>query len=177
MRSTIQLISLSLCALSLVSNAEAAGKSKAGLWEVTIQSDAMKNMPTIPPEQLEKLKQMGIKIPNMQNGGMTTQMCITKEMADRDQPPVNFKDQSGCQSKNIQKNGNTWSMDLVCDKPEMKGSGKVTGTYLGDDSVQSVFDFKGIANDKPINMHSETKSKWLSADCGDIKPLDLPKNK
>ncbi len=176
MRSTIQFIAFSLCALSLANNAQAAGKSKPGLWEATMQSDAIKNMPPIPPEQLEKLKQMGIKIPNIQNGGITTQICVTKEMAERDQPPVSFKDQSGCQSKNVQKNGNTWSMDLVCDKTEMKGSGKVTAIYQGDDSVQSVFDFKGIANNKPINIHSETKSKWLSADCGDVKPIDIPKN-
>ncbi|MFZ6844283.1 DUF3617 domain-containing protein [Undibacterium sp. RuTC16W] len=148
----------------------AAGKMKPGLWEMTMQSDAMKNMPAIPPEQLEKMKQMGIKIPMMQNGGMTHQVCITKEMAERDHPGTGQKEDAACQPKNMQNSGGTWSMDLICDSPDMKGTGTVKGMYSGDSAMQSTYDFKGVSHGKPISQHMETKGKWLSADCGDVKP-------
>ena len=73
----------------------AAGQTKPGLWEMTIKSDAMKNRPKIPPEQLEKMRQMGINMPQMQDGSMVTKVCISKEMAERDELYVTFDGQAG----------------------------------------------------------------------------------
>ena len=159
-------------------NAHAAGKMKPGLWEMRMQSDAMKNMPAIPAEQLEKMKQMGIKIPMMQNGAITHQVCITREMAEREHPPMAQREHTACQPQNMQHSGNAWSMDLLCDSPELKGTGKMTGTYNSDDSLQSIYDFNGVSHNKPVSQHMETKGKWLSADCGDVKPVaDFSKKK
>jgi len=151
----------------------AAGPMKPGLWEMTIKSDAMmKNMQKIPPEQLEKMKQMGINVPQMQDGGMVTKVCVSKEMADRDQPPEMNHKESGCEARNYQRTGSSYSVDIICDGPMMKGQGKAQGSFSGTDSFSSTYDFKGTAQGKPINQHHESKGKWLSADCGSVAPMD-----
>jgi hypothetical protein len=170
-------VSILMCSLLCAAGtASAAGHMKAGLWEMTVKSDAMKNMPKIPPEQMEKMKQMGIQLPQMGNGSMVTKVCISKEMAERDHPPSGRRE-AGCTSKNVQYSGSSYSVDVVCDGPEIKGTGTTKGTFSSDGSFTSVSDFTGTAHGHPVNHHTEANGKWLSADCGDVKPMDgmMPK--
>lgn len=150
----------------------AAGHMKPGLWQITSKSDMMKNMPKMPPEQLEKMRQMGINIPTMQDGAMTTKMCVTKEMAERDQPPHGAQERIGCKPANVQYAGNSYSSDIVCDGPMMKGEGKVKGTFSDGVSYNSTYDFKGTSHGRPVDQHMESSGKWMGADCGDVKPMD-----
>ncbi|MBC3919804.1 DUF3617 domain-containing protein [Undibacterium sp. CY18W] len=153
----------------------AADKMKPGLWEMTMKSDAMKAMPKIPPEQLEKMKQMGIKMPDMQNGAMVHKVCFTKEMVDQDKPPSGGREQQ-CQNKNFSRSGNSYSSEIVCDMPEMKGTGNVKGSFTPD-SLTSVYDFKGVSHGQPVSQHMETTGKWVGSDCGDVKPPVMPQKK
>lgn len=148
---------------------QAAERMKPGLWEMTMRSDAMKAMPKIPPEQMEKMQQMGIKMPMMQNGAMVHKICITREMAERDQPPADGREQQMCQNKNFSRSGNTYTAEIVCDGPDMKGNGNVKGSYSGN-TMSSVYDFKGTSRGQPVSQHMETSGKWLSADCGNVRP-------
>lgn len=165
-------ISVFLFSLSLFHAAAwAAEQIKPGLWEMTMKSDAMKNMPKIPPEQMEQMRKMGITIPKMQDGSITSKVCISKEMAERDQLPQTSQKESGCQSKNYQRTGSNYTVDIVCDGPDMKGEGKVKGKFSGNESFSSTYDFKGTAQGLPINQRHESSGKWLGADCGNVKPL------
>jgi hypothetical protein len=166
---------LMLATFGISSAALAAGQNKPGLWEMTIKSDAMKNMPKIPPEQLEMMKKHGVALPSA--GGITHKVCMTKEMVERDGLESMADNQSGCQPKNMQRSGGTFSADVVCDGPEMKGSGKVKGIYSGSESYSSTFSFKGTSHGQPVDMTQETSGKWLSADCGAVKPVEPPKKK
>ena len=148
----------------------AAGPMKAGLWEMTTKSDAMKSMPKMSPEQMEQMRKMGVSMPQMKEGGMAVKVCISKEMAERDQPPMGHSE-SGCESKNFKRQGNGYSMDIVCDSAHMKGTGTVKGTYSSGEGFTSVSDFKGTAQGRPVNSHSESSGKWLGASCGDVKPM------
>ena len=175
MNTRIRPLLFSLFLLTL--QVHAADQMKPGLWEMSMQSDAMKNMPKIPPEQLEKMKQMGIQIPSMQNGAMVHKVCISKEMAEQNTPFFSEKERQSCQSKNVIKSGSNYSLDLVCDSPQMKGVGTVKGNMHGD-SMASTFDFKGTAHGQTISHHMETTGKWVAADCGNIKPVgELPTTK
>jgi hypothetical protein len=148
----------------------AAGALKQGLWEMTMKSDAMKAMPKMSPEQMEQMRKMGVNIPLMQDGGMVMKVCVTKEMAERDQPPQNEQMGAECKSRNFQRSGSNYSVDIVCDGPHMKGEGKGQGTFSGNERFNSTYDFKGTSGGKPTAMHQETSGKWLAADCGDVKP-------
>lgn len=149
----------------------AAGPMKAGLWEMNIKTDEMKNISKIPPEQLKKMREMGMNIPQMQDGGMAIKMCISKEMAEREQPPEMNRKEVGCQSKNFQRTGSSYSIDIVCDSPGMKGEGKAKGMFSGNESFSSTYDFKGVMHGKPVSQHHESSGKWLGADCGSVKPM------
>lgn len=172
-KSTIPVL---LCSLLSLSTAWAAGQMKPGLWEMTMQSDALKNMPQIPPEQMEQMRKMGVNVPQITNGGMVTKVCITKQMAD-DYAPGMEQNETGCQSKNYQRSGNSYSVDIVCNGPDMKGQGKAKGSFNGDTSFTSSYDFKGTMDGEPFNQRQETKGKWLGADCGNVKPASamMPK--
>ena len=172
-------ISLLLCPLLLTAvTAWAADQMKPGLWEMTMKSDEMAKMPQMSPEQMEQMRKMGINMPQMQDGGIVTRVCISKQMAERDQPPGMNQNESGCQSKNYRRTGNSYSVDIVCTGPTMKGEGKARGTFAGNDSFTSTYDFKGTMNGKPVTQHHDSSGKWLSADCGNVKPAgDMPPRK
>lgn len=164
-------LSMLICSMMMSAGAAfAAGQMKPGLWEMTMKSDAFKNMPKMSPQQMEQMRKMGVNVPQMQDGAMLSKVCITKEMAERDQPPVETKEM-GCQSKNYQRSGNSYSVDIVCDGPDMKGAGKVKGSFNGNTSFTSTYDFKGTSHGQPINSHTENSGKWLSAECGNVKPM------
>jgi hypothetical protein len=154
-----------------------AGPMKAGLWEMTIKSDAMKSMPRIPPEQLEKMRQMGVNVPQIQDGAIVTKVCVSQEVAERDQPPQMHQGDAGCQSKNFHRNGNEYTVDIVCDGPRLRGQGTAKGKHLSGESFSSTYDFKGTVQGRAVNQHQESSGKCLSADCGDVRPFDLTKTK
>ena len=139
---------------------------------MTVKSDMMKNMPKIPPAQMEQMRKMGIQMPEFKDDGIMTKACISKAMAERNQAPEMAHKESGCDTRNFQRSGNSYSADIVCDGTMMKGTGKVKGTYSGNQSFTSIYDFKGTAHGQPINEHQESAGKWLSADCGSVKPMD-----
>lgn len=170
--STILILLASMMSISTA--ALAAGGMKPGLWNMTMKSDAMKDlkMPKLTPEQMEQMKKMGIKLPDMQDGAMTVKVCMTKAMIERNEPPTGPQE-SGCQSKNMQRSGSSYSADIICDGPVLKGEGKAKGTFTSSE-VNSIYDFKGTSQGKPVVMHHETTGKWVSADCGDVKPYDMP---
>jgi len=155
--------------------AHAAGMMKQGLWEMTVKSDAMKSRPALTPQQQEMMRQRGISVPQMQDGAMQNKFCVSKEMAERDSPPAMRQNQTGCETKNFTRSAGGYSADLVCNGPNMQGSGTIKGTFSGNESFASTYDFKGTAHGHPINTHQETSGKWLSADCGSIKPPPVPK--
>ena len=71
----------SVYGLFIASHAQAAAKMKPGLWEMSMQSDAMKAMPKMPPEQLEQIKKMGIKMPMMQDNSQVAHHKTSSTMA------------------------------------------------------------------------------------------------
>lgn len=162
-----------LMALSFLLSAPAFSQSKmkAGLWEVTTQSSAMKNMPKIPPEQMAQMRKMGIDMSHLQTGAIVNKICITKEMAERQEVPQMNDKESGCQMKNQQSKGRGFTADMICNGPEMKGKGVIKTEFASESSFTVSSDFKGTAGGMPINDQTTTNGKWLSANCGSVKPL------
>lgn len=163
-------VSIVICCAASAPAAWAAGQMKPGLWEMAMKSDAFKAMPKMSAQQLEQMRKMGVNVPQMQDGTMISKVCITKEMAEREQLPM-ARNESGCQSRNFQRSGNAYSGEVVCDGPVMKGTGKLKGTYAGDTSYTAIYDFKGTSHGQPFSNHHETTGKWIAADCGSVKPV------
>lgn len=149
----------------------AAGSMKPGLWEVTLQSSSMKNIPKISPEQIEQMRKMGVDMAQLQTGAIVNKICITKDMAESDNlPQMNHKD-SGCEMKNQKRTSDGYTMDLICDGAQMKGKGISKTVFASDQSFSTTSEFKGTMQGVPVNDRTDTSGKWLSADCGSVRPI------
>jgi hypothetical protein len=158
-------------ALPLMASA-ATMHRKPGLWEITTQMNFTKGGPQIPAEQLEKMKQMGIQLPF--NRPMRIKQCLTAEEAARDDHP-DFGKERDCQLKNAKFSGNSFSGDMVCDGPEMKGSGTMTASFPNDQSYRGTWHFAGTSpRSGEMEMNNDFSGKWLGSDCGDVKPFSHP---
>jgi hypothetical protein len=149
----------------------AAGTTRPGLWEMSMKSDQMRQMPNVPPEQIEQMRRMGVEIPTMREGAMIQRVCITPEMASRNQTPDLGREPGDCKLNSHDRSGNTYRADIVCDGAQLKGNGTIKGTMNGDTGFRSTYDFKGTSRGQPVTQHHETQGKWLSADCGNVRPL------
>lgn len=147
----------------------AAGMMKAGLWEVGVSSDATKNMPKMTKEQMDMMRKNGVNM--AADGSILTKQCISKEMAEQEKPTVDEK--SGCKLKNYERKGSSFTSETICDNPNMKGTTLAKGTYSSDAAYTISSDFKGTAGGKPMTSHTDMTGKWLSADCGSVKPLPV----
>lgn len=163
----IILMTLSLLSTPLL----AEGKMKAGLWEVTTESGMMKSMPKISPEQMAQMRKLGIDMSQLQTGAIVNKICVTKEMAERQELPQMDDKESGCAMKNQQQKGMSYTADMICNGPEMKGKGVVKTIFTDDRSFNVSSDFKGTIGGMPVNEQTTTSGKWLGANCGSVKPV------
>lgn len=151
--------------------AMAAGDMRPGLWEMTTQSAMTKNLPRISPGQLEQLKNMGVDISQLQNGAVVGRVCITKEMAEREElPPLNEKE-AGCEITKQSRSGATYLVDMQCDNAQMTGRGTSKTVFANSRSFSSTADFTGSVQGLPVQDRIDTSGKWVSDDCGSVKPL------
>ena len=149
----------------------AAGPIKPGLWEVTLQSSSMKNMPKISPEQIEQMRKMGIDMAQLQTGAIVNKICITKDMAERESLPQMNHKESGCEMKNQKRTSDGYTMDMICNGAQMKGKGSSKTVFASDKSFSTTSEFNGTMQGMPVNDRTDTSGKWLNADCGSVKPI------
>jgi hypothetical protein len=90
----------------------AAHAMKPGLWEITTQMSGagMPAMPAMSDAQRKQMEAMGIKMPGAAGGPMsvTVKHCVTKEQAEKRQPPQTDEDRrQRCEQKDVKTSGNT----------------------------------------------------------------------
>lgn len=139
---------------------------RPGLWEVTSHV-SMHNMEAmIPPEQLARMKAMGMHLPT--DNTSTFRHCVSAADAANDTPPP-MKDRD-CSMSNVVYNAHTFSADLVCKKErEGMGQGHVLVTFDGDTHYSGQTSFSASANGRSMDMGSSFEGRWISADCGSEK--------
>lgn len=171
LRSLWSVSSVVLPALLLCSAAQAAGPMRAGLWEMGTQSELLRLMPKLTPEQTRQLRDFGIQLPETRDGALLARVCITPEMAAQEEPPMLAPNDMGCHSRNFQHHGHAYSVELVCESEKMSGQGTLNGTFASDRQFSATVHFTGIAYGQPIDQTQQTSGNWLSADCGQVKPI------
>jgi hypothetical protein len=154
-----------LLIMSIAATVLAAERMKPGLWLIRIKSDAMRQMQQMSPQQSEVLRQRGVN----PDGIIESKACMTKEMTERDHPPVG-KSQKNCHIDSFERNGNTYTVKMVCDGPTMQGTIVTKGVHSGLENYSWVSDMEGTVRGHKINSHQEGSGKWLGPDCGDVKP-------
>ena len=173
------------CATALLTAAaQAQPHVRPGLWEeqITVKTDnaqanaAMEQMKeklaTMPPEQRAAIEKM-MASHGMGAGGAPSsiRVCITKEQAERDFTP----DNSGrCQHTNVVRSGNVIKFDFTCTSARSDVSGHGIFTLMGDSAfaVSSASDM--VSHNTTMHSQTDIAGKFISGDCGDVKPIETP---
>lgn len=166
-----------ICASSfMVSAANATNDNlRPGLWEITTSSDLLWLAPQIPPEEMQKWKdlaeQYGVEMPQIQMGEAISKACITQEMAEQQKFPIFYQSELGCETRNATREGNNYRLDFVCSGPELKGNGTAEGTITSPENFKGRTHFDGVAREVPVNEYADISGRWVDASCGTVKPL------
>ena len=159
--------------------------TKAGLWEVTSKlggSAEMDNamiqmqqqMASMPPEQRKQMEAMmakqGVSMSSTP-GGMSSKMCLTKDMIERSQMPV--QTQGDCTSTTSNKTSTGMAFKFTCASPPSSGEGQYT--FMGDSAYSMKMKINSPQQGKQVITTMDSSGKWLGADCGSTKPIVMPK--
>ena len=169
------------CAAAL--NAGASAQTlRPGLWELsqTVRSasgemeramaEMQQQMAALPPEQRKMMQDMmarqGVGMGSGAGGAMTVKLCFTREMVERDQIPAQEGD---CRTMVSPRSGNRMKMSFTCSNPPSSGEGE--WTFVSPEAYTTRMVVRHNAQGRAETMNLESRGRWVSADCGAIRPL------
>ena len=162
----------------------AAQTLKPGVWEMTnkmnspqmdsAMAEMQKQLASMPPEQRKQMEEMmakqGVRMgAPAAGGGMSMQVCMTKEMVERNEVPAQ---QGDCKTTHQSRSGNTMKFGVACTKPPSTGEGQVT--FISPEAYSMKMVVTSESQGKPEKTNMESVGKWLGSDCGSIKPVFPP---
>jgi len=154
---------LVVLAMSALPTLAFAGGIKPGLWEVEMEGMDV----GLPPEQAEAMKKAGIDMSKMFKA-MKPQICITEEQARMDRPPPD-KNNKDCKVDSWDKSGSKMKGHMTCDG-DFKGTIDMTAVIKSDTEYTTEVKTEGKSRGHDSNMTMKSTSRWLSSDCGNVKP-------
>jgi hypothetical protein len=95
---------------------------------------------------------------------------MTKEMVERNEIPVQ---QGDCKTTQSPRSGNSMKFSFSCTQPPSSGEGEVT--FVSPQAYTSKVTVNTTASGKAERMTMDSQGKWLSAECGAIKPVGASK--
>ena len=157
---------------------------KPGLWEVTssmkggagdmdkAMAHMKQQMAGMSPEQRKQMEaamaKQGIAM-SSGPGGMGVKTCMTREMVERNEIPAH---QGDCRTTKNERSGNTIRMAFACTNPPSSGEGQLT--IQSPEAYTMRMAVKGPPGGKGETVNMDASGKWLSADCGNVKPMRPP---
>ncbi|MGZ5198590.1 MAG: DUF3617 domain-containing protein [Telluria sp.] len=161
-----------------------AQQLKPGLWEMSnhvadstgrmdsAMAEMQKQLAQMPPDQRKMMEQMmakhGVQLSSADGGAMLAKMCLTPEMVKNNELPM--RQQGNCTHQRSPVSGGKMKFSFSCSDPKTSGEGEIT--FHGDSS----YTMKArVAQGGGDMMTVDSSARWLGADCGDVKPLAMPK--
>lgn len=165
------------CAVAsvLVAAPASALEMRPGLWEMSsddIQVDGNKmpgmaemveQMKALPAEQRKMMEDM-LAEQGVQLGAGGIRMCLSAEQVKSRELP--FQDEPGCSQKVTEQTDDLWRFSFEC--PDAKGTGETR--LISDREVASVIDSQYRTGDQEGSSRIQSQGRWLSDDCGTLKP-------
>lgn len=165
------------CAVAsvLVALPALALEMRPGLWEMSsddIQVDGSKmpgmadmveQMKGLPPEQRKMMEDM-LAAQGVALGAGGVRMCLSAEQVKSRELP--FQDEPGCSQKVTEHTDDLWRFSFEC--PDAKGTGETR--LISDREVASVIDSQYRTGDQEGSSRIKSEGRWLSDDCGTLKP-------
>ncbi len=175
-------ITLLLSAFACIPVAHAQS-TKPGLWEINqkmggnpeidkAMAQMQQQMAGMSPAEKKMMQDMmakqGMSVPTAgAGGGMAVKVCITPEMAAKQDMPVQAE--GDCTTTITSRTANSLKMNFVCKTPPSSGDG--TYTFISDKAYTMTMQMKTTQQGKPVSTTLDGQGKWLSANCGAVKPL------
>jgi hypothetical protein len=171
--------SVSLLLISFFINAYAEDHMKPGLWQINHQGDMniggteMKipdtnqmqaMMQTLSPEMRAKMESYMRKNTAVAPSEGGLKACISPEQAARNDFPTS--PQTSCKVMGNKRVGNTISVQLHCPQGDMDS----TVTLHNPESWSGVTKGHMQRGTETYSMNMQAEGKWISADCGNLKP-------
>jgi hypothetical protein len=180
---SVRRIAVAFCALACAAQPAFAQAFKPGLWETNNKMGAgggklqgamamvQQQLATMDPEQRKRIDAMmarqGVVL---SNDGVVAKMCITPEMAAKQQLPI--QQHGNCSYQHAPAVGNTMAFSFSCTNPQASGEG--SATFSGPTAYTSSMRVSTNATGASETVDIASSGRWLGADCGAVKPILLP---
>jgi Protein of unknown function (DUF3617) len=155
---------------------------KPGLWEINqkmqggsgemdkAMAEMQKQMAALPADQRKMMQDMmarqGVGMGGS-GGDMTLKICMTRDMVERNEVAPADGD---CRTSYAPRAGNTVKLSFVCTNPPSSGEGQVRIT-----SPEAYSSTVTVTQGKGERVTMESRGRWLSAECGAVKPPAPPR--
>lgn len=170
-------------ALFLAAAPALAQQFKPGLWETNnkigagsgqlqgMMELAQQQLAGMNPEQRARidatLARQGVVL---SGDGVLAKVCITPQMAERQQLPI--QQNGNCTYQHAKPVGNSMAFSFSCTDPRAAGEG--TATFSGPTAYTATMRVTTNATGATETVNIDSRGRWLAADCGAVKPLELP---
>jgi hypothetical protein len=131
-------------------------------------------IPQIPEEQLSKMTpQQKAQIEAMMKARMgaprtsTGKTCLTK---DSFKQALTMGQNENCTRKMVTSSSSMQNIHMECTQGKMTMTGDLLIERVDSEHAKGSMVMKA-SGDQPMNMKMSFTTKWLSADCGDVKPV------
>lgn len=176
-------IRLSVFASLCFAGAAMAQAIAPGLWSIQNKMggnpemdkamvEMQKQLAAMPPAQRKQMEAMmgqsGMSIGA--GGAISVKVCITPEMAAKAELPS--QTEGDCSTSVTSRSANTLKMQFSCKNPVTTGEGVYT--FSGDKAYTAKVAMKTVRQGKTESMTMNGQGQWLSADCGTVKPIQMP---
>lgn len=167
MRATLSALFLASC---LAAPLALAGPIRAGLWEVETadmqvagqkvpaMSKMLEQLKNLPPQQRQMMEEM-MREQGVALGDSGVRVCLSQAQVDTQEIPMQ---ESGCNQQITERTDQLIRFTYSC--PQSTGEGEAR--FLSDREM--VTRVSGTAQGQPTQL--ETRSRWLSDDCGGLQP-------
>ena len=143
-----------------------SGQMEAGMAEMKAELARM------PPEQRKQMEQamaaQGVSMGAGPGAGTSMRICLSPEQAARDEMPMS---DDKCKTTRQSRSGNTFKFAMECAGPP-KSSGEGEFTMVNPKETTGKMKFvTATRSGPPETMEMQQRGRWISADCGLLKPL------
>lgn len=160
---------------------------RPGLWEITsrvqdtggrmaaAQAQVQQQLAALPPDQRKVVEAMmarqGVGMaPGGPAGATTARVCITREMAERNQLPAQ---QGQCRTEWSPRAGNVVKTRFTCTEPPSSGEGEIQ--FVSSEAYTMKMTVSTQVQGRPERMTVDAGGRWVGADCGSVRPPQMPR--
>jgi Protein of unknown function (DUF3617) len=157
---------------------------KVGLWETSVTTE-LSGLPAMPPMSLSEEELA--KIPAAQRAQVEAAMkgrgsmgrpqttsqkqCVTRETLNRSMYRGSDKT---CTAKVVSATSSTQQIHIECSPSGTKAAGDMTLERVDSEHIKGTMHMKTSGGNagRSVDVKMTTSGKWLSSDCGGVKPSD-----